>query len=64
MREVETDLQINDGLADNAEAEVAWLDDAGMHGANWNFVDTFAPHGLEGEGRAVVLELWPDSVFA
>lgn len=64
MGEVEPDLEVDDGLADDAEAKVSRLDDAGMYGANGNFVDTLAADWLEWEWRAIVLEMRRDSIFA
>ena len=56
VREVQANLQIDHRLADDAEAEVARLDDARMNRADGNLVYAFAADRLERKGRAVILE--------
>ena len=55
--ETQARLEVDDGLAFDAEAEVPGLDDARVHRAHRNLVDALAPDLLEGERLAVVVEL-------
>src|SRR6266508_1461471 len=65
MREVEPNLQINHRLAHHAEAKMARLDDARMHWADRDLVDTFTFHRQERKRCTIVLEpLWQHGIFA
>ena len=44
---------MNNRLARNAEAEVAGLDDTGVHRADGDFVNAFAADGLKNAFHAV-----------
>jgi hypothetical protein len=57
VREVETNLEVNHRLADDAETEVPWLDDARMNRADGNLINAFAADRQKWKGRAVVLEI-------
>ena len=49
-------LDVQDGLADDREAEVARLDDAGVHRTDGDLVDARAFHGEEGVRLGLVVE--------
>ena len=51
-------LQARDGLAVAGEAEMAWLDDARMHGAHGDLVQASAIHGKECVSLARPLAVW------
>ena len=55
VREIQARLHIDDGLAHDAEAEMARLDDARMHGADRNLVDAFAADFAERKRPAIVV---------
>ena len=56
MREVQPRLHVDDRFTDDAEAEVARLDDPRVHRPHRDFEDAFAPDFSEWKRRAVVLE--------
>ncbi len=65
MSEVESNLEINNSLADHAETKVARLDDAGVHRPNGDFINTLAADGRERERRTIVLqEIWRHGILA
>ena len=59
MGEVEANLQINHRLAHHAKAEMARLDDTGVHRPDGNFVYAFTPDRQKGKRRAIVLQISP-----
>src|SRR5437667_3689440 len=56
VREIQTCLHVDDGLAHHVEAEVPGLDDARVHGADRNLVDAFAADG--GKEKRLPLVGW------
>ncbi len=63
--EEQVHLQVDHRLAHHAEAEMARLDDAGMHRPDRDLVDAFALDRQEGIGRAIAFEIIRgDRIFA
>src|SRR5215831_12680342 len=57
MCEVEANLQIDHCFADDAEAEVPRLNDAGVNRADWNLINAFSADGQKWKWSAVVLKI-------
>ena len=60
---VETGAHVDDGLADDGEAEMPRLDDARVHGPDGNLVDALAAHFHERKGPPVIGKLTREGVL-